>query len=240
MIELTGRLKAISDKIPLCSTLVDVGTDHAYIPIYAVAHRICGFAVASDLRKGPVETALRNVLSHGMGDKIAVRLGYGLANIEIQECRIIVIAGMGGMQISEILEESLEKAKSAELIILQPMSDIESSRKWLFDNGFGTLEETLAKEDDKIYNIICCRWNGRSYKYDDFSCYIGDMLIKSGHPLLLQYLEKKLKHVEKIVIGRQNAKTAIESNLDWVYIRDRLIEEIIALKNGEEVNEHQM
>jgi tRNA (adenine22-N1)-methyltransferase len=226
MIELNGRLKAIADFIPSCETLIDVGTDHAYIPIYAAGKGLCKRAVASDVRKGPVEAASKNVRLYGMEESVSVRLGYGLDSCEREECGVIVIAGMGGLITSEILQKGCEKAQSAVVIILQPMTDVESLRKWLFDNGFSIIKEALAAEEEKIYNIICCKWTGSVTRYDDFGIYIGNALLSGGDPLLARFLEKKLKQVEVIIKGRQMSRNAKEAHLDWEFIKERLLEEL--------------
>ncbi|NTV90478.1 MAG: SAM-dependent methyltransferase [Clostridiales bacterium] len=251
MTELSARLKAIADRIPACNSLVDVGTDHVYIPIYAVGSSICKTAVASDVRKGPVAVAERNVTASGLGEHISVRLGNGLEGVVPEECEVIVIAGMGGLQISEILGKSPDCAKAARLLILQPMSDLESARKWLYENGFRIMKEALIEDEGKIYNIIDCIWDGQITDYDDFSCYIGDVLVKSSDPLLMPYLTRKLKQVERIIEGRQKSTRSVEkarislrSDLNWVYIKDRLKEiidnkdrmkEIIENNEGEKI-----
>ncbi|NJD04175.1 MAG: SAM-dependent methyltransferase, partial [Ruminiclostridium sp.] len=152
--DLKGRLGAIAEKIPQCGTLADVGTDHAYIPIFAVKNSMCRKAIAADVKSGPVGIAARNIKRYGYEKRIETRLGYGLEPITEAESDVIVIAGMGGILIREIIEKSIEKAQIARVLILQPMNMAEVLRKWLNENGFEIFDETLAEESDKIYNIL--------------------------------------------------------------------------------------
>jgi tRNA (adenine22-N1)-methyltransferase len=92
--KLNKRLMMIAGKIPKCHTLADIGTDHAYIPIYAVKNQLCEKALAADLREGPLKMALENIRRCGTADKIEIRLGNGLEPIIYNEIDVIVVAGM--------------------------------------------------------------------------------------------------------------------------------------------------
>lgn len=220
--ELKGRLKAIADLIPECDTLVDIGTDHAYIPVYAVKNGICQIAVAADVKKGPVEIAKRNANRYGLKENIRIRLGYGLEPVELQECDVVVIAGMGGIMIQEIIEKGLEKAKKANLLILQPMNNMEVLRKWLYENGFDIIAETLSEEPNKIYNIINARWTGLAKNMDDFNCYTGMNVIDKNNGLFEKYAEKKLRMLGTMIEGMKLAEKEAEGLQNLIDIRERL------------------
>lgn len=230
--ELKGRLKLIADLIPKGSILCDVGTDHAYIPIYAVEEGICSRAVAADIREGPVRIAARNVAKHLLQDKIDVRLGGGMQPLKADELGTVVIAGMGGLLITEILRESFDKAKAADYLILQPMNDIETVRQYLYENGFEIDNERIAIEEHKIYNIICAKWTGLKREADGFDCFIGSRLLDSGDANLSRYLEKRLTKLYTAIFGMEKAKIKPESLEGYKEIRKRLVE-IIKMRNGE-------
>lgn len=221
--ELKGRLGLIAEKIPSCKILCDVGTDHAYIPVYAVLNGICGKALATDLKKGPIEIAERNIKQYNLQNNIETRIGYGLDAVYGHEMDVVVIAGMGGILIQEILSQQLIKAKKAKLLILQPMNGIEILRKWLSENGFDITDEAMAAEGSKLYNVICSVWTGEKIQLDDFENYIGSKLINNSDPLLKEYLVKRLRQLEVIIAGNEKARQKSEDWESYVKMREKLL-----------------
>lgn len=224
--ELKGRLGAVASKIPVCGTLVDVGTDHAYIPVFAVEKGICARAVAADVRSGPVEIAERNIIKYGFADRIEARLGSGLRPVAPGEAEVAVLAGMGGPLICEIMQDSIERARSMKLLILQPMNAIEVVRKWLDDEGFQITGEELAGEGHKLYHIICTVWTGRKALQDEYEHFIGNELLHSEDPLLMEYLGRKLRQLKLIIEGREKSEDKRDELEQIKSIRDRLAGDI--------------
>ena len=224
--ELKGRLKLIADKIPQCNIIADIGTDHAYIPIYAIQNGLCKKALATDIRKGPVEIAKRNIGQYGLQEYIEARLGNGLGSIMENEADVIVITGMGGTLIEEILFNGLEKARQAKLLILQPMNAGEVVRKWLYENGFEINNEALTQEGNKIYNVICSSWSGQCSRYDDYYYFVGYMLLNGSDPLLKNYLQKKLKQLEIKIDGVGKTENKPENIQKIIEMKDRLLKEL--------------
>jgi len=200
--KLNARLRMIADSIPQCSTLADIGTDHAYIPIEAVTAGICKKALAADLRPGPLRIAQSNIKKYGLEDFIETRLGDGLWPIEVSECDVIVIAGMGGLLIKKILSDSFEKARISRKLLLQPNNAADALRKWLYENGFDITGEKLAEDAGKIYCMLEARWTGIITQKDDFTYYIGEKIFEANRQLLDKYLRKKLGELNKILWGR--------------------------------------
>lgn len=231
--KLNGRLMMIADKIPQCRTLADVGTDHAYIPIYAVKNGICDKALAVDLKTGPLRMAYANIKRFGLEDNIETRLGNGLEPILYSECDVIVIAGMGGPLIKDILSTSVEKSQKAKLLLLQPNNAADALRKWLYESGFDIVEEMLALDAGKLYCLISAKWTGMTVMKDEFTYYIGEKLLGGNDPLLRSYLMKKLKELEVIITGRgrsvpdknhEAAGMAGMNTATCIYIRNKLLE----------------
>ena len=104
---LTPRLQLIYDIIPQCNTVADIGTDHGYIPISAVSKGICKYALAMDVNQGPLDAARKNTVKYGVADKVETRLSNGLENLQKGEADVIVIAGMGGPLIGEIIQKGM-------------------------------------------------------------------------------------------------------------------------------------
>ncbi|MCX7746217.1 MAG: class I SAM-dependent methyltransferase [Clostridia bacterium] len=205
--ELKGRLKLIADMVPHCNKICDIGTDHAYIPIYLVLKNKCMRAIAADVRKGPVEAAERNIKQYKLDSVIETRIGDGLQPIEEGEADIIVIAGMGGVLINKILTEGFNKAKASKALILQAMNAIELVREWLYKNGFEIFDESLIDEGEKIYNVIAAKWTGNTEYVDDPTGFlVGRKLVEKKDPLLKKYINKKIILLIKINEGLKNSE----------------------------------
>lgn len=225
-----GRMKFIADMIPECTILSDIGTDHAYIPIYMVMNKRCKKAIGSDIGKGPVSVANRNIQQHGLEELVETRLGSGLKPISEDELDVCVIAGMGGMVIREILTDDIEKAKKSKALIIQPMNYIELVREWLFANGFEIYDEGLIKEGFRIYNVIAARWTGEVIKKDPVFNYIGEKLIQKKDPLLKKYMVKKIDITDKIIKEMEAMKDKDSDLLiDYINIRNELNELLFRL-----------
>jgi tRNA (adenine22-N1)-methyltransferase len=230
---LNGRLKMIADQIPKCGILADIGTDHAFIPIYVVKNGICEKALAADLRTGPLEMASKNIKKHGLSDKIQTRMGDGLEPILPNECEVVVIAGMGGALIRDILAASVEKAMKARLLLLQANTAVETLRRWLYENGFIIEHEHLALDAGKCYVAIESRWTGHPEGKDEFTYFVGEKIFEGNEAHLQRYLRKKLREVEVIIEGRSRSdpsKMRIDedsnsfSTENCILIRDKLKE----------------
>jgi tRNA (adenine22-N1)-methyltransferase len=205
-LKLSPRLQAIADSINQCQTLADVGTDHAYLPIYLMLQGRIEKAIASDINKGPIDIAQKRIKQYKLETKIETRQGSGLTVLTPKESGTIVIAGMGGMLISEIIEQSKDVAKVAEVIVMQPMLDSGKLRRYLIFNGFEIFDEQLAKEDRKIYEIIWARYTGKCVESTSLMD-IGPLIIEKKHPLAIELIEKKVTELNNILQKLGNTDT---------------------------------
>ncbi|HHV59559.1 MAG TPA: SAM-dependent methyltransferase [Clostridiaceae bacterium] len=222
--KLKGRLELIARKVPVCNVAVDIGTDHAYIPIYLVKENRCKRAIASDVRPGPLKIAQKNIKENGLENKIDVRLGSGLESIDDSEIDTVVIAGMGGELIIKILQDDFEKAKKAKSLILQPMTAISDVRQWLLCNGFDIYDEELASEGKKIYTVLCSSWTGE-IRNDDIIYYtIGKKLVEKKDPLLKGLIYKKLHKLDMMIEGLKMSSESENTGKaeKMIEIRERL------------------
>ena len=189
MANLSPRLLAVANLVPKCSVVADIGTDHAYIPIYLIENGKAYFAIASDVVEGPAMRAKENIARHNLSDKIDVRIGNGLEKVE--QADVIIIAGMGGKLICDIISESRPTIDSSQMLILQPMTAIYEVRLYLHINNFTITDEHLAQEDEKIYNIMVVK-SGSEIIEDDIYYHIGRKLIDNKDKLLEKYISKKV------------------------------------------------
>lgn len=173
---LDKRLAMAAGFVRQNSKLCDIGTDHAYLPVYLTERGICSGALAADLRKGPLENAEKTVKEHGLEDKIILRLSDGLDNILPEEADDIVLAGMGGDLICDILGRALWIKDKDKRIIAQPQTHSEKVRAFFINNGFEIVGESAAEEDGRIYICICAEYTGKKKEYPFGYEYYGELL----------------------------------------------------------------
>lgn len=194
---LMPRLQKIYDIVPPCTTAADIGTDHAYIPVCLCLSGKCQSAIASDIRKGPLERALATIEEYGAAS-VKTRLGSGLMTVKPNEAQAIIIAGMGGILIADIIETSKETALSASKLILQPMTAVPELREYLTENGFKIEKEYLVREEEKIYTVISATV-GTDRPYTKAELYMGRCLDKDG--LYEDYRKIRLKKLDRQIRG---------------------------------------
>ena len=222
---LTPRLKMLADNV-FTKTIADIGTDHAYVPIYLAQNNITKKAIATDLKEGPLKIAKKNIEKYNLSDKIELRLGSGINPLKQGEASSIIIAGMGGELIINILSENIEKAYSAEYLVLQPMNSQNMLRKWLSENNFSLVKEDISIEGFKVYNLIVVR-KGTGYAYkNDFDLHLPEYLY--SHPNFKALKEKKLREFNKIKNGLLNSSSKDDSLIKKY---TKYIENISEIKN---------
>ena len=212
--EITNRLLAVSSLVRRGSYIIDVGTDHAYLPIYLIESGIARAALASDIHEGPCESARKHIAECGLSGKIEVRKADGLCGASADGQTDVIIAGMGGALICEILDKAdFIKDKNIRLI-LQPMRNVPDLRKYLFDNGFAIVNEALAAEDERIYEIICAEFCGQKREYTPLSLLLGPKNIenkKENAALFAAFCEKAASALNKKICGmREGGQNASE------------------------------
>lgn len=153
--KLSKRLAAVAAYVPKNSRLADVGSDHAYLPLFLVEKGHIDFAVAGEVVQGPYQSALANVTQASKQEQIQVRLANGLAAIDSSDqIDTITIAGMGGRLIADILSAGMDKLANVQRLILQPNNREDELRIWLEENGFQIVAEEMVVENQKFYEIL--------------------------------------------------------------------------------------
>jgi tRNA (adenine22-N1)-methyltransferase len=169
--KISKRLEAAASFSQNGAKIADIGTDHAYLPIYLyTSGRISG-GVASDINEGPVNRARLNIKGYGAQEKIEVIRTDGLCGIEKYEPDEIFILGMGGELIVKILADA-PWVKNGIRLVLQPMTHAEILREYLWREGFAILNEKIV-EEDKLYQIICAEYAGEIYTPTEGETFFG-------------------------------------------------------------------
>lgn len=201
-IKLSKRLKAVADYVDNGARLADIGSDHAYLPTYLMQKLVIDFAVAGEVVKGPFEIAKNHVAEADLSDRIVVRLANGLGAIEnTDKIDTIVIAGMGGILISEILEAGKEKLSPVKRLILQPNNHEESLRQWLVNHQFVIKKEEILLEAGKFYEIIVAEPLSKlmTEKLSVNDLTFGPLLSKEKSTVFQQKWQKELNTLNKII-----------------------------------------
>ncbi len=228
MNKLSPRLKMLYDIIPTCNCFADIGTDHAYLPVYLCKNNKCNIAIASDIVKGPLERARTNISKHNMEGRISVRLGGGVSTLKENEADVVLVAGMGGLIIADILKDGREVLKSAKNIILQPMTAVSDLREFLYQNNWKIDKEYLVKDNGKLYNIFSVSLSDTMLDYTDTDIFIGRYLIENKPEHFLEYLDRKITKLKKKLEGL-SLSTAENSKEQILAVRTRL-EETLKIK----------
>lgn len=154
MLRIPQRIERIASYIPEGARLVDVGTDHALLPIHALTHGSVVHAVASDLREGPLQAAAHHIRQAGLEGRIETRLGSGLTTVTPGEVDTAVVAGMGGAVITDILQSSPAVVARLKRLILQPMGGARRVREYLLQHGLSICHEEVFLQQEKFYVLI--------------------------------------------------------------------------------------
>ena len=226
------RMLAIADLVNHAKTLADVGCDHAYISINLLENGKVEKIIASDLREGPLNIAKENIKLAGFEDKIETRLCSGLEGFQAGEVDTILISGMGGMLVKEILSEGIKVVEAADTLILEPQSDLRVVREYLREIGFEIVEEDMLKESGKYYQIMkAVRAEAGQVSENEIVLMaedeFGPVLIKKKHPVLKEFLLNRKVHFEELLQNREFIKSKKVSENDRVAIIDKELKMVI-------------
>ena len=199
-IELSPRLQTVADLVPSGVCFVDVGTDHAYLPAALIQRGVIARAVASDLRRGPLDRARKTAERYGVTERMSFRLCDGLSGIKPEEAEYIAIAGMGGETISAILAAAPWTKLGERRLVLQPMSALPELRSWLQRAGYRIIRERLCREGRTIYTIMLAA-PGEMPLLTPAECWAGRQEGGRQDPLRGELLADLLRRVERALAG---------------------------------------
>ena len=206
-IKLSLRLTAAAELCRKNSFIADVGTDHAYLPIYLAQKGIIRGGVVSDIHKGPIEKARANIAAHGLSDMLTPIHCDGLEGLEGFAPEDIFILGMGGELIARIITDAPFLKRKGTRLILQPMTHPEILRRSLNSQGFKIIEEKLIKEE-KIYQLLSAEYVAESEEYSAVELMFGKINIAEGSPLLAELLA----HTERVILDRVAGKKKADAD----------------------------
>lgn len=198
--ELSKRLNWILEKVDKCETIIDVGTDHGYIPIKLIKDNMASKVIASDINKDPLEKARINASLDGVIEKVDLRLGGGLKPLKSKEVQGIIIAGMGGNLIRDILEADLDKVKDVDYLILQPAQNPEVLREYLYTHEYEIIDEDICLDEGKYYELFKVKYEKNNItKLENIFYEISPVMLKKRTEALKGYIEDKVEKNNKIL-----------------------------------------
>jgi tRNA (adenine22-N1)-methyltransferase len=205
---LPARLEAVATRVPRGSTVADIGTDHAYLPVHLVSSGRCPRAVAVEVASGPFRRAVAAVRAAGLANRIEVRFGSGLQALQPGEVETVTMSGLGAVTQQAILAAGPLVRQKLGYLVLQPQGKVGPLRRWLAASGWCLVDEELVFEGGHYYFILVAR-QGVSPDYSNMEWQIGPLLVKRRHPLLAGYLrlkmEKLVAAIDQIAISKKTA-----------------------------------
>ncbi|MCI9140109.1 MAG: SAM-dependent methyltransferase [Lachnospiraceae bacterium] len=226
---MSKRLYAIASLVDRGAIVADIGTDHGYLPIYLLEQGICQKAIAMDIRLGPLERARTHIKEHNLSEYIETRLSNGMKELRENEADTVVLAGMGGRLMLDILEAKKENPLLFYAYIMQPQSEVPLVRKCLQDKGYEIRAEKMVEEGGKYYPIIKARKGQMNWEREiDFQ--YGKFLLEEKDPVLYTYLQKqreKVREIERKIKKRGQGSEEIHRRLLTLWEEKNRIKEAL-------------
>lgn len=210
LFQLDNRLALCAKYVRQDAALADIGTDHAYLPVWLARAGKIKSAIACDLREDPLRHGQATIEKYHAGELVKTRLSDGLQNVSPEECDDIVIAGMGGELIVQILANTPWVRDSGKRLILQPMSKAEILRSYLSNEGFTILQEKAVRSLGHIYSVMQCAYTGKKEMSGFLDIYTGALNPKE-RPLDREYIEAVCRNLQKKADGLHAAGNEDES-----------------------------
>ena len=199
--KISKRLEAAASFARRGARIADIGTDHAYLPIYLYTTGAVSGGVVSDINQGPVERAMANLRDYACDGIFAAQRADGLCGVLAFSVDDIFILGMGGELIARIIDDEPNVRDARYRFILQPMTHPEILREYLYSHGFAITDELLVDED-KIYQIICAVYMGKNEQADDFELAFGKHNLAAKQKELFELLRRAKKVYQTRVEGK--------------------------------------
>jgi len=192
---LNNRLSLCAEMVRKGARIADIGTDHAYLPVWLVRAGFASFALACDIKAEPLKSGELTIQKYHAENLVKTRLCDGLKSVHSEEVDDIIIAGMGGETIVHILSDAPWLKDKSKKLVLQPMSKHELVIDYLYKNGFELIEHRCTVADGKIYTAFSASFTGNTKTPDEVFTYTG--LLKSDDENDVRFLTSTVNHLAK-------------------------------------------
>ncbi|ENZ31391.1 hypothetical protein HMPREF1084_02910 [Clostridium butyricum 60E.3] len=206
-----------------CDVIMDVGTDHGYIAIELIKRNLADKVIASDINKDPLNKAKLNVSLEGLSNKIELRLGGGLTPVKDKEVNGVLIAGMGGNLIRDILENDIKKVKNMDYLVLQPAQNPEVLREYLYISDYEIIDEDVCFDEGKYYEVFKVKYKeNNSTKLENIFYEVSPILLNKKSDVFKDYLYEKIDKYKKV-------KSFIKDNTEHALSRKKELDSKIEI-----------
>jgi tRNA (adenine22-N1)-methyltransferase len=226
-IKLSDRLSSIAELAGKSDTAADVGTDHAYIPIWLIQNGMAGRVIASDIKKGPLDRAKNYAREYGVESCIDFVQSDGIKHLEAESAETVIIAGMGGETIADILSKAAWISGCANKFVLQPMTKTGELIRYIYDAGLHIEDARLSEDCGEVYIAISVK-SGRRETPSNAGLIVPRKLIENRDKLLGRYVDINIKRLEHAIYGMKTSKSSRDELRLEDY--DKLREELNKIK----------
>ena len=186
------------------------------------------FRSASDVAAGPLDNAKQDIEQAGLKDKIETRLGSGLETLKSSDqIDTVVIAGMGGKLMTNLLETAHQGGKIYPTLILEANIGEPLVRKWLVDHQYEIVEEKIIEVAGHIYEIIKAKLTEAKHNLSDQELEFGPFLLKEKNPVFIKKWTKQLNYYENLKANLNKAKNKDEAKISQIDDLIEMIEEVL-------------
>ncbi|MEZ2457175.1 tRNA (adenine(22)-N(1))-methyltransferase TrmK [Salinicoccus roseus] len=221
---LDARLQKVSEFI-VGEKLLDIGSDHAYLPIEAIRNGAVRQAICGEVVKGPFDSTVNNIRREGMEDLIEARFGSGLEVVSQDDAvDTVTICGMGGPLIAEILEGGLHNLGGQPRLVLQANTYTYPIRKVLATSGYHIIDETVIRDGRHFYEIIVAEPG--SSNYDEKQLIFGPIFLEKREQAFIEKLERELEH-QRNIYGKLKQNSSNTEKIDEVADTINALKEVL-------------
>lgn len=209
------RLNSLAAMVDNGDRIADIGTDHAYLPIELIKSGKITYAIASDIAKGPLDNAKKDVQEASLENQIDIRLGAGLSTVSVEDqIDTVIIAGMGGKLITQILDDAWQNKLRFKSLVLEPNVGECGVRKWLTEHSYKITAEQIIAESGHIYELIKAIKSQKKSNLSAAELYFGPFLLREKNNIFKQKWRGQLKYHQSLLTNLNKAK-----NKDLVHIQ---------------------
>ena len=219
------RLRTLAQMVDQGARIADIGTDHAYLPIQLVKEGKVDYAIASDVAAGPLQNAEKDIVAAGLKDKIETRLGSGLETVSAQD-RIdtVVIAGMGGKLMTNILDEAWSENFHFATLILEPNVGEPGVREWLSTHKYQIIDEKIISEAGHIYELIKAQKVESTIRLTDRQIFFGPEILKEKNQVFYQKWQDQLAYHQRLLSNLNKAQEKDRAHIRQIEDEIKMIE----------------
>ena len=239
--KLSDRLQNVANYILQFSEnprrLVDIGSDHAYLPCYLAQKKLIDWAIAGEIADGPLQSAKTQIQAHQLNNMVEARKGDGFEVVEaVDQINVASICGMGGHLITNILEEGRQEKILPSTLVLQANNGMEYLRKWLNSHSYAILEEKIVLEKDQFYEILVAKKPKEVKTINQKEIVFGSYHLQFPSKLFYQKWRQELSHQLNVlnqlttnIDGPVHSKR--QAKIKEIQIRIAMIQEVLENEN---------